>query len=69
MNAKLTSRDVAVIVDVYKYRYLSVSQIEALHFPSKGTAWRRLRAMTALGYLKAFTAPSIPERLYYLDTR
>jgi hypothetical protein len=67
MQAKLTSRDIAVILDVYKYRYLSVSQVEALHFPSKRTAWRRLQALTTLGYLKAFTVPHIPERIYYLD--
>jgi hypothetical protein len=67
MNPKPTKRDVAVLVDVYKYRYLSVSQVEALHFPSRRTAYRRLQALTALSYLKAFTVPSIPERIYYLD--
>jgi hypothetical protein len=67
MNAKLTSRDIEVIVAVYKHRYLSVSQVEALRFPSKRTAYRRLQALTALGYLKSFTVPNIPERIYYLD--
>ncbi len=67
MQAKLTSRDLAVILDVYKYRYLSVSQVERLHFPSKRTAWRRLQALTALKYLKAFSVPHIPERIFYLD--
>jgi hypothetical protein len=42
MNPKLTSRDISVLLDVCKYRYLSVSQIERLHFPSKRTAYRRL---------------------------
>jgi hypothetical protein len=68
MSAKLTQRDVAVLIDVYKHRYLSVSQIEALHFPSKRTSYRRLQALLMLGYLKAFTVPSINERIYYLDT-
>jgi hypothetical protein len=67
MNPILTGRDVALLLDVYKYRYLSVSQVEKLHFPSKRTAYRRLQALTTLKYLKAFTAPSIPERIYYLD--
>ena len=67
MSAKVTGRDVAVIVDVYKYRYLSVSQIQALHFPSKCTAWRRLQALTAQGYLKAFIVPNISERVFYVD--
>ena len=67
MSAKFTGRDVAVIVDVYKYRYLSVSQIQALHCPSKRTAWRRLQALTTQGYLKAFIVPNITERLFYVD--
>src|SRR5687768_3530077 len=67
MRAKLTLRDVAILVSVYKYRYLSFSQISRLHFPSTKTAYRRLQTLTALGYLKAFTAPSIPERIFYLD--
>ena len=63
----LTGRDAAVLADVYKYRYLSVSQIARLHFPSRQTAYRRLRAMTHLKLLCGFTAPNIPEHLYYLD--
>lgn len=69
MSAKLTERDIAVIFSVYKYRYLSASQIRQLHFPSKQTAWLRLRVLTDLGCLKAFTTPNIPERLYYLDKK
>ena len=48
MNAKLTERDIAVILDVYKYRYLSSSQVERLHFPSKRTAWRRLETVVKI---------------------
>jgi hypothetical protein len=66
MKPKLTSRDISILVDVCKYRYLSVSQVQRLHFPSKRTAWRRLQALTTLGCLKAFTTPNIPERLFYL---
>ncbi len=69
MNAKLTERDIAVLLDVYKYRYLSSSQVEQLHFPSKRTAWRRLQTLTELGCLKAFTVPNISERLYYVDKK
>jgi len=64
---KITSRDIAVIVDVYKYRYLSVSQIEALHYPSRRVAWRRLQVLTTLGYLKAFIVPNIHERVFYVS--
>jgi hypothetical protein len=66
---RLMERDVQVILDVYKYRYLSVSQITSLHFPSVQMARRRLRLLTADGYLAGFTAPGITERMYYLDRR
>jgi hypothetical protein len=68
MNPKLTSRDVSLLLDVYKYRYLSVSQIERLHFPSKWMTYRRLQALTTLKCLKAFSPPNIPERIFYLDS-
>jgi Replication-relaxation len=67
MSGKVTERDVAVLVDIYKYRYLSVSQIEALHFPSRPVAWRRLRSLITLGFVKDFTAPGISERIFFLD--
>lgn len=67
MNPKLTSRDISLLLDVYKYRYLSVTQLERLHFPSKRTAYRRLQALTTLKCLKAFSPPNITERIFYLD--
>ena len=68
-NYRLMERDIQVILDVYKHRYLSVSQIMALRFASIQTARRRLRVLTASGHLHAFTAPSIPERMYYLSRK
>jgi hypothetical protein len=67
MGAKLTERDTAVILDVYKYRYLTATQIEKLHFPSMDMTYRRLHILTKLGFLKAFTTPNINERIFYLD--
>ncbi len=64
---KLTSRDVSLVLDVYKYRYLNVDQVKSLHFPSKRTAYHRLQVLTAGGFLKAFTVPNVPGRIYYLD--
>jgi Replication-relaxation len=69
MNAKLTSRDIAVLLDLYKYRYLSGSQIERLHFPSQQTMWRRIRALLDLHCIKAFTVPTLEERMFYLDKK
>jgi hypothetical protein len=72
MNAfstnRLTARDVAVLVNVYHYRYLSLPQIEALHFPSQRIAYRRLQALLDGKYLKAFTVTGMSGRVFYLDT-
>ncbi len=68
-GASLTGRDLAVTCDVYKYRYLSASQVRRLHFPSLQTAWRRLRALTEAGYLSSFTVPNVPERIFYLESK
>jgi hypothetical protein len=62
----LTSRDLAVMVDVYRHRYLSVSQVKQLHFPSLQTTYRRLRALTSSGHLAGFLVPGIPEHIYFL---
>jgi hypothetical protein len=69
MNQKLTTRDIAVIMDVYKYRYLSTSQLKRLHFLSEKTTWRRLQILSKLGFIKPFTVPNIPEHIYYLDKK
>lgn len=67
-NAMLTKRDASVLLDIYKYRYLSVSQIQRLHFPSLQTTYRRLRALCALELIKGFLAPHITEHIYYLQS-
>ena len=67
MNAFLTLRDISVLVDIYKYRYLTVQQIEALHFPSPRPAYRRLQALCEGRYLKFFTVPNISGRVFFLD--
>jgi Replication-relaxation len=69
MNPKLTTRDIAVLMDIYRYRYLSRSQIERLHFPSPRTSRRRLQALSELGCIKEFTIPNILERIFYLDKK
>src|SRR5215211_5094376 len=69
MYPKFTNRDKDILIDVYAYRYLSLSQIERLHFPSKRTCQRRLQTLHALGYLKSFTTPNLYERIFYLDKK
>ena len=62
----LTKRDIAVVKDVYAYRYLTIHQIVRLHFPSIHTAYRRLQRLTELGLIKTFTVPHIPGRVFYI---
>lgn len=66
---QLTQRDTEVCLDIYKYRYLSVSQIELLHFPSRQTAYRRLRALKETNYLKSFRVANVDEHIYHLDKK
>jgi len=66
-ESETDQQGLSLLLDVYKYRYLSVTQLERLHFPSKRTAYRRLQALTTLKCLKAFSPPNIPERIFYLD--
>jgi Replication-relaxation len=69
MYPQFTARDKDILIDVYSYRYLSASQIQRLHFPSKRTSQLRLRTLLELGYLKSFTTPNIAERIFYLDKK
>lgn len=65
----LTARDVEVLLSLYKYRYLSVSQVEQLHFVSEQTARRRLRILAAAGYVELFRVPGIGDRVAALARR
>jgi hypothetical protein len=64
---QLTPRDIALLLDLYKYRYLSFSQLARLYFPAKPAAYRRLRMLLKDNYLKSFYTPGIHERIFYLD--
>jgi hypothetical protein len=69
MNGIVTARDVAILLDLYSYRYLSFSQLARLHFPSSASAYQRLRILKRAGFVKTFNAPAIPERIFLLDTK
>ncbi|MFH1681497.1 MAG: replication-relaxation family protein [Candidatus Eisenbacteria bacterium] len=62
----LTERDMDLLLSVYKYRYLSTSQLQGLHFPSLQTTNRRLRLLADGGFLSTFRSPGIDERLVML---
>ena len=55
----LTERDVQLLIDIYKMRYLSIAQIQRLHFPSEQTTYRRLRVLRSTGHVQMFSSPNI----------
>jgi len=63
-SQKITERDIRVVCSIYKYKYLSASQIQELHFPSETTRNRRLRRLIDEGYVEPFEILNIPERMF-----
>lgn len=61
---KFTERDSALLVDLYKHRFLTIEQIQRLHFPSMQTAYRRMRLLKAAGYVSSFTVANIDESIF-----
>ncbi len=64
----LTERDAGLLSSIAEYRYLTVSQVERLHFPSAQTARRRLRLLAAAELLKLIEVPGLPERVAALTS-
>lgn len=65
----LMERDLELVLSVYKYRYLSITQAQVLHFPSAQTATRRIRLLSQGGYLATFRVPGVSERLIMLTEK
>ena len=65
----LTERDHELLVSLFKYRYLSTPQVQRLHFPSAQTALRRLRRLSAHGYITTFKSTACPDRIATLSRR
>lgn len=65
----MTDRDYEVVRSVYKYKYLTSSQIETLHFPSETTRNRSLRRCVGGGYLGEFKISNIAERLFRITKK
>ena len=63
---KLTERDMAVLVDIYKHRYLTIGQVHRLHFPSLQTAYRRMRILKDAGFLAGFSVANVEEGILTL---
>ena len=65
----LTERDSRLLVTLYKHRFLSISQIRRLFFPSLQTAYRRMRLLRESGYVTPFTVPNIAESMFGLTRK
>ncbi|SYZ71875.1 hypothetical protein TRIP_C10074 [Candidatus Zixiibacteriota bacterium] len=66
---KITARDSQLLVDLYKHRFLTVSQLKALHFPSMQTAYRRLKLLKNAGWVASFTVANISESIFSVDRK
>jgi hypothetical protein len=66
---RLTKRDTDFLESIYSYRYLSMSQVQRLHFPSEQTTNRRVRLLADTGYIEDFHVPGIRERLVALKRK
>lgn len=62
-DVTVTERDLALLRSLGEYRYLSVEQVERLHFPSQQTATRRLRLLAGAGWIEVFRVPTVGVRL------
>jgi len=63
---KYVQRDSDILLDLYKHRFLTISQIHRLHFPSLQTAYRRMRLLRQANYVSPFTVPNIEESIFAL---
>lgn len=61
-----TERDLDILSGLLRFRYLTVSQIQLLYFPSARTAYRRLQALRGLEHVAAFQVPRISDAIYEL---
>lgn len=66
---KMTDRDGEVLLSVYKHRFLTVTQIQRLHFPSMQTAYRRIRLLRSQSLLTDFRIPNIDELVLTVGRR
>lgn len=67
-RVQLTARDLAVLGSLAEYRYLTVSQLQRLHFASEQTARRRLRLLAAAKLLRLFQVATVAERVAALGS-
>ena len=63
-DLKFTQRDSQILLTLYKHRFLTISQIRHVHFPSIQTTYRRMRILKEAGIVSSFTVPNIEESIF-----
>ena len=63
-NFRFTERDSELLVALYKHRYLTISQLQRLFFPSMQTAYRRMRLLKKAGMVSSFDVANISESIF-----
>ncbi|HEX2897450.1 MAG TPA: replication-relaxation family protein [candidate division Zixibacteria bacterium] len=66
---RMTERDGDVLLSIYKHRFLTITQIQRMHFPSMQTAYRRIRLLKQQELLSDFTIPNIEESIITVSRR
>jgi len=66
---KFTERDSQILLTLYKHRYLTISQIQKVHFPSLQTAYRRMKILKDAGFVQAFSVPNIEESIFFVSKK
>lgn len=56
---KYTERDRDLLVDLYSHRFLTIDQLQKLHFPSLQTTYRRTKVLKDVGLITCFDVPGI----------
>jgi hypothetical protein len=65
----VTERDADLFQSLYKYRFLSLAQVERLFFPSTQTANRRIRLLGAADLVAVFRPAGFPDRIVSLTRK
>lgn len=68
-SSLLTERDIMILEDLAKYRFLSPKQIQALYFSHSQLAYRRLDKLMKKGLINRFTADEVTSHIYHLDSK
>ncbi len=66
---KFTERDSDILFTLYKHRFLTISQIQRILFPSMQTAYRRMRLLKNAGLVSSFAVANIPESIFAVAKR